>query len=406
MRVSTANTYDIGITLLQRRQSELSEAQAQLTSGKRVQRASDDPVAAARAERALAGASRVVADQRTAQSSEAIMVQTESTLGDAGELMQQAREAVIAAGNATYGAAERAGLAEKLKQIRDQLFKVANRSDGAGTYLFGGQGSTQPPLVDSRPDASVPTEQTGVRFVGSRGNSQTEAGTNLPLALDGAAVWTSARTGNGVFETRATGTNGGAWIDAGVVTNPTAITGNTYSVVYNTATSQFDISNTSTLPATALPSQNYVSGQAIEFDGMSLTITGKPLNGETFNVLPSTSTLNVFGVLDKAVADLGTPKSGSALAQVIGDNLRNIDSAMGKLQAARSVAGEAMARIESEVGQLATQKLNYDTDRANAEDLDMVEAISRFDSKQTGYDAALKSYSMVQRMSLFQYLNV
>ena len=36
----------------------------------------------------------------------------------------------------------------------------------------------------------------------------------------------------------------------------------------------------------------------------------------------------------------------------------------------------------------------------------MVEAISSFDSKQTGYDAALKSYSMVQRMSLFQYLNV
>ena len=27
-------------------------------------------------------------------------------------------------------------------------------------------------------------------------------------------------------------------------------------------------------------------------------------------------------------------------------------------------------------------------------------------NQQTGYDAALKSYSMVQRMSLFQYLNV
>jgi flagellar hook-associated protein 3 FlgL len=35
----------------------------------------------------------------------------------------------------------------------------------------------------------------------------------------------------------------------------------------------------------------------------------------------------------------------------------------------------------------------------------MVQAISDFQNKQSGYDAALKSYSMVQRLSLFQYLN-
>ena len=32
------------------------------------------------------------------------------------------------------------------------------------------------------------------------------------------------------------------------------------------------------------------------------------------------------------------------------------------------------------------------------------EAISKFQNMQTGYDAALKSYSMVQRLSLFEYL--
>ena len=35
----------------------------------------------------------------------------------------------------------------------------------------------------------------------------------------------------------------------------------------------------------------------------------------------------------------------------------------------------------------------------------MVQAISDFQNQQTGYDAALKAYSMVQRLSLFQYLN-
>ena len=34
----------------------------------------------------------------------------------------------------------------------------------------------------------------------------------------------------------------------------------------------------------------------------------------------------------------------------------------------------------------------------------MVQAISDFQNRQSGYDAALKTYSIVQRMSLFDYL--
>jgi flagellar hook-associated protein 3 FlgL len=34
----------------------------------------------------------------------------------------------------------------------------------------------------------------------------------------------------------------------------------------------------------------------------------------------------------------------------------------------------------------------------------MVHAISEFQQQQTGYDAALRAYSMVQRLSLFDYL--
>ena len=34
----------------------------------------------------------------------------------------------------------------------------------------------------------------------------------------------------------------------------------------------------------------------------------------------------------------------------------------------------------------------------------MVQAISDFQNQQSGYDAALKTYSIVQKMSLFEYL--
>ena len=62
-------------------------------------------------------------------------------------------------------------------------------------------------------------------------------------------------------------------------------------------------------------------------------------------------------------------------------------------------------RLDSESDRLDAQKLAAKSERTNAEDVDMVHAISDLQTKQSGYDAALKSYAMVQRLSLFQYVN-
>jgi len=75
------------------------------------------------------------------------------------------------------------------------------------------------------------------------------------------------------------------------------------------------------------------------------------------------------------------------------------------LQSARTAAGAVLNRLDSETSRLDNQKLASTTERSNAEDVDMVHAISDFQNQQTGYDAALKSYAAVQHLSLFQYVN-
>jgi flagellar hook-associated protein 3 FlgL len=397
MRISTANAFEGGLTNLQNRQSDLSEAQTRLTGGKRVIRASDDPASAARAERALASVKRSETSQRSVDASRVAMTQTEGALGDAGELLQQARETLIAAGNSSYGDPERKALSDKLRGIREQLFAVANRTDGAGGHLFSGQGATQPPFMDAA---------GGVQFLGVSGETRTDATTGLPLTSDGASTWMAARTGNGVFETQAAAGVTGAWIGPGQVVDPAALTGSTYSL-------QFTVSGGATTYAvlrdglaTAVTAAPYTSGQAITVDGMAVTVDGAPATGDSFTLLPSSSTLSVFTTMDKAIADLGRPGQTSAQhMQGQSDNLRNLESVMGSMRSARSLAGTAINRADSEDERLAVHKLAAQIDRSSAEDLDMVQAISTFQNQQTGYDAALKSYSMVQRISLFQYLN-
>ena len=398
MRLSTSNTYSTALDSLVDRQARLSGTQEQMTTGKRVNHASDDPAAAARAERALSAERRTVASQRAVDASNNAMTLTETALADSVTLLQSAREALVAAGNATYSDAERQGVANQLQDIREQLFAVANRTDGAGIQLFGGQGSNQAPFVDA---------PGGVQFQGSSGQVQAATNDALPLTLDGESTWMQARTGNGVFETRVVASTGTAVIDAGKVVDPAALTGSTYSLQFSVTGSTTTYSVLKAGLPTAQTNLPFTSGQAIQVDGISATITGAPANGDSFELAPSTSDLSVFDALDKAIADLKTPgRSGSRIAQSNAINLTQLDSVLGQVISSRSQVGAVMNRLDSVTDRLSSLKLSSQTQRSNAEDLDMTQAISDFSNQQTGYDAALKAYSMVQRLSLFNYLNV
>ena len=397
MRISTANSYDNAIATLMDRQTTLSQTQMQMTTGKRVNVASDDPAAAARSERAQAAQARIDATQKAVDASNNAMTLTESALGDAGDLLQTARETIVSAGNGALSDTDRASLAQNLTSLRSQLLAVANRSDGAGNYLFGGQSASTAPFTD------LPG---GVQFQGTNGASQSASSDALPLSVDGQAAWLSARTGNGVFATSATTSTGSAWIDAGKVTDPSKVTGSTYSL-------QFSVSGGSTTysvlkdgsPMAALTGVAFTPPQAVQVDGMSATITGAPANGDAFQLKPSTANLSVFDTLDKAIADLkSTNLSSAQLAQNNVQNLANMDAVAAQLSSTRSAVGAALNRTSAVTSRLSDLKLSSQTEQSNAEDLDMTQAISSFSNQQTGYDAALKAYSMVQKLSLFNYI--
>ena len=394
MRISTSNSFNAGIANLQRRQTELTEAQEQLTSGKRVMRASDDPSAAARAERALASIGRVDSGRRAVSASETSMREAEGAIGDAVALMQEARETLVAAGNAGYSDAERAGVAGKLRALRAQLLEIANRSDGAGTWIFGGQGAGAPPFIDT---------PSGVVYTATPGEQH--GGLGMPMSMDGRAAWLTAPSGNGVFETRADPAVTGAWIDAGHVVDPAAVTGSTYELQFSVSAGVTTFSVLRDGVPTAMSDEPYTDGDSIVVDGMSFRIRGTPVDGDRFEVLPSTRTSSIFQTLDAAAAELATSnRTGAQVAQSVGSALRDVDSAMGAMQGQRTLAGEALRRVEGETSRLDSQQLRSQTERSDAEDLDLIQAISEFQLRQTGYDAALKSYSMVQRLSLFDHL--
>jgi flagellar hook-associated protein 3 FlgL len=397
MRISTANAYDTGIATLMQRQLDMSNLQNQMTTGKRVNQASDDPAAAAIAERAVAAQGQITATQRAVSASQTVMTQTESSLGDAGNLLQSARALIVQAGNATLADSDRQSIATQLQSIRSQLLGIANTSNGAGSYIFGGQASTQKPFIET---------PGGVQYAAAPGQTLAGGGTNLPLTTDGNAVWMTAPTGNGVFATSAAPSVTDATIDTGSVSDPSALTGANYTLSFSVSGGVTTYAVLKNGAATAVTAAPYVSGQAITVDGMTVAVSGTPSTGDQFQITPSTPTQSVFGTLDTAISQLSTPgQTGSQIAQTVSSTLQSMDSVMNHLEAARGVAGDVLNSIDNVTDRLNAQNLAATTTQSNAEDVDMVSAISNFQNEQNGYDAALKSYAMVQQLSLFQYVN-
>ena len=449
-RVGTANMYDNAIRNVSARQTSLVNLQENLTSGKRVVRASDDPVSAAQAERALTRISRIQTEQRALENQRNAIAQAESTMGDAISLVQEARQLMVSAGSGTLTSNDRATIANQLQSLRDQLTAVANRTDTNGIPLLGALGSAQSPFMgplNSTPD---------YLFAGQAGQTASD-GVTLPNTLDGDSAFMFDAKRDGSFHAAITlGTS--TVIVPGATTpsvpamgqpnralttsaitvaegtnfnkNPATGLAYTYSVSFsnvtldpatNTLSATYNVSSTD--PAFVPPAAQTLNpikiGEKGEFNinglppGMSMkvttlptkavdgTITLSPANGDTINISPQAS---VFSVIDKAIAEIKAAPNSNVAAQASGQALANIDIGLERMSNIRSYAGELLNRADRITGDQSKRSEQLEADRSRAEDLDMIKGISDFQNQQTGYQAALQTYASVQKLSLFNYI--
>ncbi|MDP2369432.1 flagellar hook-associated protein FlgL [Rhodoferax sp.] len=400
MRLGTANTYDSTLSNLMKRQVELSGQQEKLTSGKKINRASDDPTGAALAERALTRTTRIETEERALVLQRNAITLAESALGDATALMQSLRELVVKANNGAMNSTNRASLAQEMRGLRDQLFASANRNDTNGIPLFGGLGSAATPFSDPA---------TGVIFNGIAGQrASTEV--SLPGAMDGSAIFMNVPTGNGTFNVALGGANTGTvWAAPGQVVSPGALTGDNYTVTFTVSATvppvtTYDVVNTTTALPVPPAAQPYVDGQTIAFDGLSFVSHGVPQSGDTVLIAPSTQS-NIFEVLDRAIASIDGANGNNIMTQATNLALVEFDAAMDRIQSARGQAGDWLNRGDRISSSQTNRSIQLQGDRSKAEDLDMVQGISDFQKMQTGYQAALQSYASVQRLSLFNFIN-
>jgi flagellar hook-associated protein 3 FlgL len=147
--------------------ADVSKTQVQISTGRRIQRASDDPVAAARVAHIRARQADGETWSRNVTTATALTSQADTAMASVSDLLAKAQELTLAASNPTANASDRATLALEMTAIADEVDTLSASTSALGEPLFS---ATTPSAMRFDSDtvfAPVPSRSTAFEIAGS-----------------------------------------------------------------------------------------------------------------------------------------------------------------------------------------------------------------------------------------------
>ncbi|MET0291734.1 MAG: flagellar hook-associated protein FlgL, partial [Steroidobacteraceae bacterium] len=316
VRISTSGVHNAAIANMMRQQTQLSKTQQQLASGLRFQTPADDPIAAAQVLDFERTQSELDQYGKNSQLLTTRLSAGEQSMASIESLLQRVRDLVIQANGGGGDALARGAIATEIRARSQELMEIANRRDSSGEYLFAGYSTGTQPFARTA---------TGVAYQADQGVRTLQVGTDQKIAdgFSGSQVFMSIPEGNGTFTTAQGVHTGTGTIDTGALVNASAWVRDTYTISF-TATG-YEVRNSASALVT---SGAYTEGTAIQFNGVSVNVSGEPALGDTFTVAPA-ATESIFDTLDGLATMLTSlnddPRSKSTLATSMSGSLQQID---------------------------------------------------------------------------------
>lgn len=175
---ATGNRMTLEIRLQDALAQSIARTQTQVSTGRRIQLASDDPIAAAR----VSNIRRAQADDATWMANLdlglSLSSQADTTMRNVADNFVRAKELILSAGNATNSAADRQTIALELSSIAEQIDSFAATRSSLGEPLF--HSSAAPTIRFSESAVFAPVLTAAAAF--------TVGGTSLSQVLRDAAM--------------------------------------------------------------------------------------------------------------------------------------------------------------------------------------------------------------------------
>lgn len=403
MRLPTVNQFKSEMTTLSNQYDRIQNLQTQVTTGKKLQSASEDPLLADRINAVGDFVQNVKGYQLNGTLAETRVSLASSNIQQSINEVDRIRELIQTAQNDTLNNGDRKNIALELQGHLDNLLQVANARESSGEYIFSG--------INVH---GASFENQGGRYVYQGAQEVTRIAINnqntVPFNDSGLEVFGNIKTGNGLYSLSSAVSNTGT----GVVTSGgslqnTAYVPDNYTITFvtnssgNLAWQVTGLTSGQIIPAPPLitpgDAPEFQPNTDMAFNGVNLQFAGLPQVGDTFQVEQSTSQ-NMFNMLQDIINTLNTSvnteQERASFHQALGNQSSSFRQVANHLNGFLTELANRQNNITDQIAFsnniLTEQKILL----GKLSDVDITEVISDLTQRLTTLEITQQSYLKIQ----------
>ena len=345
--------------------NSLATSMQRLSSGLRVNSAKDDAAGLAIAERMNTQVKGLAVASRNANDGISLAQTAEGALGKVGDMLQRMRELAVQSGNATNSKTDREALQAELKQLRDEVDRVAKTTSFNGAKLLDGSftgavfqvGANSGDNITVGALANTKVDQLGKGNYAEAGIAKTGV-TLKGTMMSNADVTVTIKGADG------------ATAQATITKSDTMTDDEALGKVLEAINSKSaDTGVTAFLEDGAVQFRGTIK-EGGTYGAIAITVAGG--SSAALGTLTGATQKNAVGIHD---VDIGTQKGAW-------DALQKIDSAINKVNTARGELGAIQTRFEKTVENIDIQNENLTAARGRVVDADFAQETANLSRTQ------------------------
>lgn len=453
MRITNSMIRNDVLWSINKNETLMKDYEMQLSTGKKIQRPSDDPIVAVRALKFRTNLREIEQYKTNNEDAKSWLSVTEQAMRNTMDLLQRGRELSVQASSDVLSTDDRANVAAELNQIQAQMFNEAN-VNYAGRYVFSGFQTDEP--------VSLNTDNSDIFDI-----TETVTSDNMSMkqVVDGENVVTVPRYRLGYSEVNVPPTWAGtpvlpAFTSTDTISGMTVVETDTlgsninidpatsepyYSPYQPPAGTVFMLKDTGEL---VFNQQDYETGvipDPFTVDYEKNTFNKNELNPKLFfnstdratgiSYTPPTDTMDyqvsynqditvntnahdVFTVdlyrdLEEIIQGIDKiPDDGSIeqslqediLGDVFKEMLGKFDTHIHTIVDEQAAVGSKVNRLDLTIKRLEDDEINFTELKSMNEDVDMTEALLNLRSQELIYNASLQASTTVMQKTLMDFL--
>ncbi|MCW8334923.1 flagellar hook-associated protein FlgL [Vibrio sp. SCSIO 43135] len=394
-RISSFHNYQSVQNDLRRQETQVHHNQAQLASGKKLQKASDDPLAAhyiqnvtQQSEQLRQYVDAIVLVRNRLEHHEVIVSNAES-------FADEAKRTVMEMINGSLSPEDRVAKSREIEEIANNFLNLVNVQDESGNYIFAGTKPKNQPFFKDN--------QGNVSYAGDDYQRKMKISNSLEMAINdpGSKMFMEIDNPFGDYEPQYQLNDGSdLLLERAVNTNPDDQS--VYKVTFvDMANGKFGYQLEQ--DGAVVKADEFDPSVGIKYQDVTIQVKGQITKGDAISLEPR-KTYSIFDsfrdAMELSKGSVSDPNVTAKLHQIT----QEFHAAFIHLNKARTDVGARLGTLDIQEQQHEDFKITLAKSRSNFEDLDYAAAVIEFNENTRALQASQQAFGKTKDLTLFNYI--